>query len=246
MSARPYVTLSCAMSIDGRLDAARPRRLALSNGADLDRVDGLRAQHDAIMVGAATIRRDDPRLLVKSPARRAALAAHGRPEPARVTLTASGNLPASARLFTVGEARRLVYSPDSSARRLRARLGDRATVIGVGAKVRIGAVLDDLAGARGVRRLMVEGGGVVLTQFLEEELADELQLVIAPFFVGEAGAPQAFRPARFPWTESRRATLAETRPVGDVVLLRYALSERARERVRAEWEQDAQPALQLP
>ena len=66
MSARPYVTLSCAMSIDGYLDSAAPARLAMSNAADLDRVDEVRSQHDAIMVGASTVRRDDPRLLVRN------------------------------------------------------------------------------------------------------------------------------------------------------------------------------------
>ena len=55
---RPYVTLSCAMSIDGYLDSAAPRKLAMSNAADFDRVDQLRADSDAIMVGASTVRRD--------------------------------------------------------------------------------------------------------------------------------------------------------------------------------------------
>ena len=79
MTERPYVLLSCAMSVDGCLDAPGPQRLILSGGADLDRVDDERASAGAIMVGAGTIRRDDPRLLVRSPARRAAPAAPGQP-----------------------------------------------------------------------------------------------------------------------------------------------------------------------
>ena len=85
-SERPYVLLSCAMSIDGYIDDTRDSRLLLSNDADLDRVDGVRAGSDAILVGANTIRRDDPRLLVRSAARRAERARQGRPEsPAKVT-----------------------------------------------------------------------------------------------------------------------------------------------------------------
>src|SRR5262249_11112133 len=76
---RPYVLLSSAVSVDGCLDAPGPRRLVLSGEADLDRIDEERARADAIMVGAATIRRDDPRLLIRSPGRRAARAAAGLP-----------------------------------------------------------------------------------------------------------------------------------------------------------------------
>src|SRR3982751_477198 len=71
MVERPYILLSCGMSIDGYLDDADQRRLLLSNDADFDRVDEVRAGCDAILVGAGTIRQDDPRLLVRSAGRRA-------------------------------------------------------------------------------------------------------------------------------------------------------------------------------
>jgi 5-amino-6-(5-phosphoribosylamino)uracil reductase len=73
---------------------------------------------------------------------------------------------------------------------------------------------------------MVEGGGTLHTQFLTADLADELQLVIAPFFVGDSRARRFVDDGRFPWNAHRRATLAEVRQIGDVVLLRYALSSR--------------------
>jgi 5-amino-6-(5-phosphoribosylamino)uracil reductase len=84
---------------------------------------------------------------------------------------------------------------------------------------------EDLAD-RGVERLMVEGGGVVHTQFLSDDLVDELQLVVAPLFVGDSSAPRFVRDGRFPWNAGRRARLAEVRQIDDVVLLRYALSRR--------------------
>jgi 5-amino-6-(5-phosphoribosylamino)uracil reductase len=73
---------------------------------------------------------------------------------------------------------------------------------------------------------MVEGGGSMHTQFLTEGLVDELQLVVAPFFVGDSRAPRFVGDGRFPWGPSRRAALAEVRQIGDVVLLRYAMSDR--------------------
>ena len=63
---RPYILLSCGMSIDGYLDGVTEKRLLLSNDADFDRVDAVRAECDAILVGATTVRRDNPRLLVRS------------------------------------------------------------------------------------------------------------------------------------------------------------------------------------
>jgi 5-amino-6-(5-phosphoribosylamino)uracil reductase len=226
MNERPYVTLSCAMSIDGHLDSAVPRRLAMSNRADLDRVDQVRSENDAIMVGASTVRRDNPRLMVKSESRRMRRIASGLPaSPVKVTVTSSGDLPVDAAFFTVGDVDKIVYSPRGGARRLASRLGDAATVVGLGERATMGAVLDDLAG-RGIQRLMVEGGGKLLTQFLAEDLVDELHLVIAPFFVGEARAPRVVGPAAFPWTAAHRAVLSDTRQIGDVVLLRYALSDR--------------------
>ena len=93
MPSRPYLLLSCATSADGYLDDATPRRLILSGPADLDRVDEVRAGCDAILVGARTVRKDNPRLLIGSPRRSALRAARGLPaHPARVTLTATGDL----------------------------------------------------------------------------------------------------------------------------------------------------------
>jgi 5-amino-6-(5-phosphoribosylamino)uracil reductase len=73
---------------------------------------------------------------------------------------------------------------------------------------------------------MVEGGGSVHTQFLTSGLADELHLVVAPFFIGDSRARRFVDDGRFPWDPDRPARLAEVRRIGDVVLLRYALSDR--------------------
>jgi len=220
---RPYVLLSVAASVDGYIDDASDRRLLLSDAADLDRVDELRAGCDAIMVGAGTIRRDNPRLLVRSPARRAARRASGQTaSPVKVTLTGSGDLDPAARFFTAGDAARLVYASTAAAALARARLAGAAAVIDAGAPVTVAAVLADLAG-RGIRRLLVEGGTSMHTQFLATGVADELQLAIAPFFVGDPAAPRFVGSGAFPHDAAYPMELAEARPVGNMVLLRYLL-----------------------
>ncbi|MEQ4305066.1 dihydrofolate reductase family protein [Plantactinospora sp. B6F1] len=226
MGDRPYVLLSCGMSIDGYLDNASGTRLLLSNDADFDRVDAVRAECDAILVGAGTVRQDNPRLLVRSPQRRAERVARGlRPTPVKVTVTGRADLDPTARFFVTGEIDKLVYCASASLDEARKRLGEVATVVDSGDPVDLELVLADLH-ARGVARLMVEGGGTIHTQFLTAGLADELQLVIAPFFVGDSRAPRFVNDGRFPWGPDRRAELAEVCQIGDVVLLRYALSER--------------------
>ncbi|MDI6100728.1 dihydrofolate reductase family protein [Actinoplanes sp. NEAU-A12] len=226
MAERPYTLLSCGMSIDGYVDDTTEERLLLSNEADFDRVDAVRAQCDAILVGAGTIRQDNPRLMVRSGARRAARIARGaQPDPVKVTVTGSCHLDPEASFFTAGDADKLVYCATSTVEGARELLGGRATVVDGGDPVDVRLVSADL-GARGVRRLMVEGGGHMHTQFLAAGIADELQLVVAPFFVGDSRAPRFVYDGAFPWSSDNRATLAEVRPIGDVVLLRYALSER--------------------
>jgi len=229
MPDRPYILLSCALSIDGYLDSAAPRRLELSNDADFDRVDEVRASADAILVGAGTVRVDNPRLLVRSPGRREERAARGLPpSPMKVTVTERMGLDPRADFFTAGETEKLVYCATPSVRDARSRLGTVATVVDGGGPVRMRRLTEDL-GERGVERLMVEGGGKVHTQFLTEALADELQLVVAPFFVGDSRATRFVSDGHFPWNPDRRARLAEVRQLGDVVLLRYALSARFRD-----------------
>lgn len=226
MADRPYTLLSCSMSIDGYLDTATAPRLQLSNDADFDRVDEVRASCDAILVGATTVRNDNPRLLIRSADRRARRIERGlSASPIKVTVTRHGQLDAAANFFTLGDAEKIVYSTNTGAMDVRERLDAVATVVDAGDRVDMRWLITDL-GDRGVRRLMVEGGRTILTQFLTAGLADELQLVVAPFFVGDSRGCRFVDDGQFPWNPGHRATLAEVRQIGDVVLLRYALSPR--------------------
>src|SRR5215475_10467673 len=90
---RPYVLLSVATSVDGHIDDTGPDRLLLSNADDFDRVDQVRAESDALLIGAGTIRADNPRFIVNSDRRRAERVEQGLPAyPLKVTVTAAGDL----------------------------------------------------------------------------------------------------------------------------------------------------------
>lgn len=225
MTQRPYVLLSCAMSVDGYIDDAGDERLLLSNAADFDRVDAVRAESDAILIGATTLRRDNPRLLVNSEERRAQRQARGLPPyPLKVTLTRSGDLDPELKFWHHG-GDKVVYCPAQVQAKVRERLDGLTdivglAVVGAGEDLDLAAMLDDL-GRRGVRRLMVEGGSTIHTQFLVAGLADEIHLAVAPFFVGDPAAPRFVSPGRFPQDPTHRMTLAEVRAIGDIALLRY-------------------------
>jgi riboflavin-specific deaminase-like protein len=225
---RPFVLLSAATSLDGHIDDASPQRLILSNAEDLDRVDAERAAADAILVGAATIAADDPRLLVRSAARRADRVARGLPpSPVKVAITRSGRgLDPNARFFTTGDGAKLVYAlaatpgttpgpasstPGAASAALGRRLAGLATVV---AAPDLPAVLADLA-ERGVARLMVEGGTRTTTAFLTAGLVDELQVVVAPLVVGDPAAP------RLAVSPVDRMELVDLRRIGDCALLVY-------------------------
>jgi len=193
---RPYVLLSCATSADGYLDDASPDRLILSGPVDLDRVDDERAGCDAIVVGANTVRKDNPRLLIRDPRRSARRTARGLPaHPARVTLTATGDLDPAARFFAPG-ALRLVYCATPALGRARDRLKDTAVIIDAGDPLSLSFMLEDLCTERGIRRVMVEGGARLLGDFLADGLADEFQQAVAPFFIADPRAPRLDLPPR--------------------------------------------------
>ncbi|MEU0852528.1 dihydrofolate reductase family protein [Streptomyces flaveolus] len=225
MSARPYVILSAAMSVDGYLDDTSPERLLLSNTPDFDRVDQVRAESDAILIGATTMRKDNPRLLVNSPERRAQRIADGKPEyPLKVTVTASGDLSADLKFWHHG-GDKLVLTVDSAAEKVRTTLANLADVVSVGPDLDWGLVLDEL-GRRGIQRLMVEGGGTIHTQLMAQDLADEVHLAIAPLLVGQPDAPRFLGAAHYPGGSTARMRVLEVRAIGDVVFVRYAPKKR--------------------
>ncbi|MEC3977589.1 dihydrofolate reductase family protein [Amycolatopsis sp. H20-H5] len=215
MITRPHVLLSAATSLDGYLDDTTGERLVLSTEEDFAEVDRIRAGSDAILVGANTIRADNPRLLVRSPELRRARVEAGKPEqPVKVTITATGELDPDSRFFTTGESEKLVYVPAGVV--VPDGVRAVATVVEAGSPVDLREVLRDLA-ERGIGRLMVEGGGRIHTWFLGEGLVDELRLAIAPVFVGDSRAPRFVGPGSFP----RNLTVAGTRQFGDLVVLSY-------------------------
>ncbi len=212
------VHLSACMSLDGHIDmVGGSRPLVLSSEEDCRDMHGLRAECDAILVGAGTVRRDAPRLTVRYPdllerRRQAGLPDH----PLKVTVTRTGELDPASAFFTRG-GERVVLCPEPVLAATRARLGNVATVAGLdGTDSR--AILDRLS-ALGVRRLLVEGGTELLTRFLADGAFHHLRLAVAPFLVGQDAAPRLAGSGRFPFGPDHRLRIRATRLLGNVCVI---------------------------
>lgn len=202
---RPWITISAAMSLDGCLDDTSDRRLILSSAGDLQAVDVLRAAHDAILVGAATLRKDNSRLLIKADHLREQRRARGAsPDLVKATITRSGNLEPGLLFFQTGEAEKIVYCPHRIQGDLQKRFKDVARVVALPEPDDMLAfLLDDLA-RRGIQKLLVEGGQETLSLFLQAGVLDELRIAIAPFIVGQADAPHLILPGAYPFSANSR------------------------------------------
>jgi 5-amino-6-(5-phosphoribosylamino)uracil reductase len=218
----PVTILSVAMSLDGYIAHTSHNRLILSNAEDLDAIDALRAQCDAILVGANTVRLDNPRLVIRSDARRAQRQARGlAADPMKITLTQSGSLDPNSSFFLVGDAIKIVYCEARAASDLQSRLGNLATVVATDATVSPTFILPDLY-RRGVRRLLIEGGSKTHSLFLSAGVVDEIRLAVAPIFVAEESAPRftGFLTKR----NDRRPTLRSVEQFGDMAVMWYAVA----------------------
>lgn len=219
-----YVIYKCAMSIDGFIDDVSAERLILSNQADFDRVDAVRAECDAILVGASTIRKDNPSLLIRSASRQQDRISCGLPaNPIKVTLTRSGHLSKDFKFFTTGNSTKLVYCSNGASKNIESELLESELLQIVEFRdITPDLILNNLS-SRGVRKLLIEGGSSVGTFFLSANLVDELQISIAPFFVGESTAPRFVNASTFPFHKANRMFLIQVEKIGDMALLTYCL-----------------------
>ncbi|MFF4193331.1 RibD family protein [Nonomuraea sp. NPDC001831] len=147
------------MSVDGYIDDATPEGLLLSNAADFDRVDQVRAESDAILIGAATMRKDNPRLGQLRGAQSPARDARTPRPPTQRHHHREWRPGLRSEVLTTGDGK-VVYCPDSVVPKVRETLGSLTDVVGTGPTLDLSAMFDDLE-SRGVRRLMVEGGSTI-------------------------------------------------------------------------------------
>ncbi len=223
---RPRVLVNFASSVDGKINPApglRQGKFMMSrHREDFRRMLALRAEADAILIGATNLRADNPDLAIPAD-ERAARRARGAPEPARIVVTTAGEgLTPDQRMFdpALGGPSIILHAP-AMPLDTRARLGAVAELVQfTGERVAIADVLTWLAG-RGVRTLLCEGGGALVAQFFAARAVDALYLTLVPRILGGAHAPTLADGPGFTPNEIPDPTLASMERIGDELYLRY-------------------------
>jgi len=195
-TARPFVTLSYAQSMDGCIAASSGKPLALSGPQSLTLTHKLRAAHDAILVGIGAVLADNPRLTVRL--------VEGK-DPRPVVVDSNLRLPLSSNLLQNRSLPPLIATTEAAGIERQEKLeaaGARVLRLPANAKgqVDLRALLERL-GQSGINRLMVEGGARIITSFLSERLVDHLVVTTAPMFIGGLPAVSRLRrddPEYFP------------------------------------------------
>lgn len=185
------VIINVAMTLDGKIDNVARRGAKISSDSDWERVDRLRAESDAILVGGRTLLDEDPRLTVKSAALRDERVARGlEPDPVKVGIVSKASLSAKSRFLRSGMGSVIIFTTEQTSGKELSLLREAGAVVCVLGKKRVdlAAALDFLA-EWGIENLMIEGGGEMNAAFLTAGLVDEIHVYIAPMIFGGATAP---------------------------------------------------------
>jgi len=215
---RPYVFINSAMSADGKISTVARKQVRISGEDDLRRVDALKADVDAVMVGVGTVLADDPKLTIKSTALKRTRVDRGRTEsPLRVVVDSRARTPPTAAVLG---SNALIATSQQAPRHRVEELETRAEILVVGErKVDLAALLGRLKD-RGVESLLVEGGATLNFALLRLGLVDEIYTYVGNIIIGGSAAPTLVDGEGLT-NDFVKLNLQEIRQIGDGVLIKW-------------------------
>ena len=220
---RPFVCMNMAMTADGKITSAAREYPGFTSRHDRVTMDRIRAEADAVLVGAGTLRADDPPLQIRDEEMRAYRRSLGKPEGLwNVVLTASAAIDPDSRFFRDERAAgRIVATVDGAPAGRVEALARRAEVWRVGRdRVDLQELLRRLR-ARGVGRLLVEGGGETNWEVVRGDLLDELYVTVVPALLGGRDAPTLLEGEGLSVDARRRLSLLAIERRDDEIYLRF-------------------------
>jgi len=211
----PTVILSTTTSIDGYLDDSSDHRLILSSEEDRYEVHRLRSQVDAILIGAETLRKDNPFLNIRYPDLQT-----GR-SPIKVVVTNSGELDPIANFFCEGDCKKIVFCGPSTPPAKLAILSEVAVVVPAVTNITATSILQHLLSI-GVTSLLVEGGAKIQNMFFFEHCVDILRFGVAPLILGNFGSTRFLLGCN---VSSSKFTVLSNQMLGSTIVTWYEVKQ---------------------
>jgi len=220
---RPFVFINAAMSADGKISTMERKQTRISGKEDFDRVDSLKAECDAIMVGVGTVLADNPSLTLKSEKRREERRkARKDKNPLRIVVDNKARTPVDAEILNKGEGKRIIAVSKLAIVEDIERLGEKAEILICGKEEVNLRNLLYLLWQRGVSRLMVEGGATLNWSLISQKLVDEIYIYVGNMIIGGEDAPTLVDGKGFVKEEVMiKLELLSAERVDDGVLLRW-------------------------
>lgn len=214
---RPQVIINCAMSADGKIASPTRKQIRISCEEDIERMYRLRHDCDAILVGIGTILEDDPKLTVKEKY------VKNPKQPLRVILDSKGRTPFHA-LVLNETAKTLIITAQGRMKRY-----NKPHIEVVECQSDTEGLLDvhhvlELLYQRGVRKLLVEGGGTVIWSFLKNKVVDDLFIFIGPCIIGGKNTPTIADGRGIDTGEVIALKISDVQLLGSGVLIHYQLA----------------------
>ena len=219
---RPYIVLNFAMSVDGKISTSQRGRLRFSSSEDWQLMDQIRSKSDAVLIGANTIRSEDPPFRIRSKKRRDERKARGKPpHPISIILSRSLDLPLSGRYFQQQHMDRIIVTTGHAPQHRIEEIRPFAEIIQTG-----GAQVDfhelcRILIKKNIQYLLVEGGGEVNMAFFDAGLVDEIYMTLCPVIIGGREAPTPADGNGFKADQLVKLELIQTRLIGHELFQRY-------------------------
>jgi len=212
---RPYLALKLALSLDGKIADERGQSRWITGPAARRQVQAWRRSADAILVGAGTVKADDPSLLPRPP---------GGRRPWRVVVDTRGSLPSDAKIFSDGrQAQTIVATTHRCPARRQAAWRSTGAQVWVLPGSRGGVSLTALMkklGDLGCLHVLCEGGGGLAASLIRAGLVDEFRFFVAPRIIGGRKAPGAVGGAGWPISVAPKLVFTECRRMGHDILIK--------------------------
>ncbi len=215
-----YVTVKCAITLDGYLDDSSDNPLQISSQSDFEHLDLLRSQSDAILIGAETFRRDNPNLLIKSSKLLDQRIKSGFSKyPIKIVLTNSGNLNFKNNFFTNGDVKKLIICNEIIKNEILSQIDKNTDVLSY--KENFFELMNSIE-EYGIKKLLIQGGAKVINLFLEHGMIDELWLTISNDILGQTGKSRLFE---FLDKNKRNMNLKSSKQIDNQIILNYVFSD---------------------